>query len=356
MNAPTDYLAWFLGSALLVAALTPLARRLAHRIGMVDRPGGQIYKWHQHPTAYLGGVAIALVVALVVAVVLMTSLSGAGSTRALALTAILAGGLVCGAVGAWDDWKSLGVKAKVTPTLVGAVAVWGVGIRVGLTGVPVVDFLLTVAWIVVITHAINVIDNMDGVAVGLCALAALAVFTISVSTRQPEVALLAAAVAGACLGFLGFNFRPATVFLGDAGTLFLGFVLASLVLAVDLPGASRFTRGALPLLVMGVPIFNTAVVIVSRMRGGRRITVGGTDGVAHRLVARGLSRNQATVVFWVAGFVVGAGAFAAAELGGGLVLAVSISALVVGVTAFWLLQVHPLAFRAHYQHVSTPDA
>jgi UDP-GlcNAc:undecaprenyl-phosphate GlcNAc-1-phosphate transferase len=299
---PVQYLVWFGGSAGITALLTPVARRIAHRFGLVDHPGGQSYKWHQTPTAYLGGLAIALGILLVEAF---------GRTRGLGpmdqATVILSGGLICALVGALDDWRSLGVAAKLLPTVAGGGVVWAAGVRVGLSGNRAMDLFLTVAWIVVVTHAVNVIDNMDGVAAGLAAISATGVFSIALASGQTRVALMAAAVAGASVGFLPFNYRRATVYLGDAGTLFLGFMLASLALTLDVPGGTAVVRVSVPVLLMGIPVFNTALVVVSRARAGRRITVGSTDGIAHRLVALGLSRSDAAVAFWAAG-VVSAGA------------------------------------------------
>jgi UDP-GlcNAc:undecaprenyl-phosphate GlcNAc-1-phosphate transferase len=331
-NRTILYLAWFTGSAGLTASITPFVRKLALRLDLVDRPGGQTYKWHQRPTAYLGGAAIAC------AVVVMVILALAGHTPIDRITVILLGGLVCGAVGFWDDWKTLGVWPKLAATIVGGAAVWAAGVRVALTGIPSADFVLTLAWIVVVTHAVNVIDNMDGVAVGLAALTAVAAFIIAVLSGQTRVALMAAAVTGACVGFLPFNFKPATVFLGDAGTLFLGFVLASLALALDIPDGTALVRATVPVLLLGVPIFNTALVIVSRHRGGRPITVGGTDGVAHRLVALGLTRNQAAVAFWAAGAALAGNALIVALVGGASAVATAAVLLVIGTTAIWLFE------------------
>jgi UDP-GlcNAc:undecaprenyl-phosphate GlcNAc-1-phosphate transferase len=323
---------WFGGSAAITVALTPVARRVAHRFGLVDRPGGQSYKWHRTPTAYLGGLVIALAV-------LVVGLMGAGGESSFDRAGvILLGGLVCAGVGAWDDWRSLGVGPKLLPTLAGGAAVWAAGVRVGLSGNPIVDFVLTIAWIVVVTHAVNVIDNMDGVAVGLAAISATAVFVIALATGQARVALMAAAVAGASVGFTPFNYRPATVFLGDSGTLFLGFMLASLALSLDLGGATAVTRLTVPSLLLAIPLFNTALVVLSRSRGGRRITIGATDGVAHRLVALGLTREVAALVFWGAG-AVGAGLAVLVSRAGAAAAAVVAGAVIVsGAIGLWLFE------------------
>jgi UDP-GlcNAc:undecaprenyl-phosphate/decaprenyl-phosphate GlcNAc-1-phosphate transferase len=331
MYRPFSYIVWFAGSAALAFGLTPLARSLAHRIGLVDRPGGQSYKWHQRPTAYLGGAAIAL------AVVVMALLP---RTRPPAdqVTVILLGGLVCGAVGLWDDWRSLRVGPKLGATFAGGIAVWTVGVRVALTGSLAIDFVLTVAWVVVVTHAVNVIDNMDGVAVGLVAVSATAVFTIAILGGETRVALMAAVIAGACVGFLPFNVGPATVFLGDAGTLFLGFVLASLALALDLPGRGSLVRASVPVILLGVPIFNAALVVVSRRRSGRPIVVGATDGVAHRLVARGLTRTQAAVAFWLSGAALAGVSFAVSRASESVALAIDAGLLAIAIAALWAFE------------------
>jgi UDP-GlcNAc:undecaprenyl-phosphate GlcNAc-1-phosphate transferase len=329
---PFLYLMWFGGSAAITVVLTPFARRLAHRFGIVDRPGGQSYKWHHAPTAYLGGLVIAL------AVLVVGILGTRGQSSLDRATVILLGGLVCAGVGAWDDWRSLGVGPKLLPTLAGGAIVWMAGVRVGLSGNPVVDLTLTLAWIVVVTHAVNVIDNMDGVAVGLAAISATGVFAIAAASGQTRVALMAAAVAGASLGFAPFNFRTATVFLGDAGTLFLGFMLASLALALDIQGGAALTRVTVPSLLLGVPIFNTVLVVLSRSRGGRKITVGGTDGIAHRLVALGLSRGFAALAFWSLGALLAGLAVLVSKATVGTATVVAFSVVVSGAIALELFE------------------
>jgi UDP-GlcNAc:undecaprenyl-phosphate GlcNAc-1-phosphate transferase len=179
---------------------------------------------------------------------------------------------------------------------------------------------------------------MDGVAVGLVAISATAAFVIAILNGETRVALMAAAISGACIGFLPFNVGPATVFLGDGGTLFLGFVLASLALTLDLPGRGPLVRSSVPVLLLGVPIFNAALVIVSRRRGGRPIVAGGTDGVAHRLVAWGLSRSQATVGFWIAGAALATSAVLVAQAGRGAAAVIDVALAIFAATALWLFE------------------
>jgi UDP-GlcNAc:undecaprenyl-phosphate GlcNAc-1-phosphate transferase len=293
----TQYLLTFLGTLVLVTLSAPIFRRLALLFVMVDHPGGRSDKWHDSPTALLGGVTIIVAVALQ-----LTAGHGARSE----VIAIMLGAVLCGTVGLFDDHRSLGPAAKVAATVVGAVALWAAGVQAVLTGIGPLDVAITVLWIVGATHSMNIIDNMDGVAVGLTVVSAAGFFFIAATSSQTRVALLAIALCGACVGFVPFNYRiradaSASMFLGDAGSLFLGFVLAAVALAIDVPGSSVATRISVPALLMAVPLFNIALVVLSRLRGGRPITEAGADCAAHRLVGAGLSRGRATLVFWAAG-------------------------------------------------------
>ena len=160
------------------------------------------------------------------------------------------------------------------------------------------DLPLTIAWVIVVTNSVNLLDNMDGLAPGVAAMSALAFFAISAYEGHMLVASVAIALAGACLGFLRHNFPPARVFLGDAGSLLIGFVLAALGLNLDLIGQEGVLRVAVPMLALAVPLFDTLLVISARISEGRPIFVGGTDHASHRLAALGLSHA------WVALFAI----------------------------------------------------
>jgi UDP-GlcNAc:undecaprenyl-phosphate GlcNAc-1-phosphate transferase len=329
---------WYLvalgGCALLVALLTPPARAAAHRLGLVDHPDGRDYKWHGNPTAYLGGIVIMLIV-IGISVGIVLSRSDPPRRQFLA---ILGGAALCGAIGAWDDWRPLGWTAKLLPVVAAASLLWVSGIRSALTGIPDIDFLITVLWVVGVTHALNIIDNMDGVAAGLAAIASLGVFVIAVGTAQWRVAMMAAALCGACLGFLPFNTRGATMFLGDAGTLFLGFLLSALGLVLNLSGAARLTRFAVPVLLLAVPLFNMVLVIVSRVRRRRPVVRGATDGMSHRLILMGLGPTAAAAVFWISGAVMAAAAVATLHLPLAATLAESVGLGICGVTMVALFE------------------
>ena len=269
--------------------LTRPAARLARRLGIIDNPSGQ--KFHREATPYLGGAALA------------AGLVGVGAVAAGAsaqLGVILLGGLVLAVWGLMDDWMTLSPSIRLLIEAAAGIALWLAGIRAGLFGVEILDLLLTVAWVIAITNALNLLDNMDGLAAGVGAVAALTFFAIGASRGDYLVGSFALALAGASVGFLRHNLPPASIFLGDAGALMLGFLLAALGLKLDLIGEDGLVRSAVPALILGVPLFDTTLVVIDRIRGGRPVFLGGTDHSSHRLVSSGLSHRAVTAVNVVA--------------------------------------------------------
>ncbi|MEW6059514.1 MAG: MraY family glycosyltransferase [Actinomycetota bacterium] len=272
------YLISFSSALALSWALTPLMGRVARRYGILDRP--RQGRFHRTATPYLGGLAVAVTLVLV-----------AVATRGLTArvtTILLGGGAMC-LLGFFDDWRTVGPVPKVLVEVSAGVALWAAGIRGGLFGVAALDLALTVAWVVAVTNALNLVDNMDGLASGLAALSALGFFGISAHEGRFLVASLAIAICGASLGFLAHNFPPARIFLGDAGSLALGFMLAAIGLELDIATQSGAVRAALPVLALAFPLFDTAVVVSLRLLQHRPIYVGATDHTSHRLAARGMS-------------------------------------------------------------------
>lgn len=261
--------------------LTPLAAAIARRLGVLDRPGGR--KVHVDATPYLGGLAVA--VGLVVAGLVIGSTARQAAVIAACAVVVLLLGLL-------DDVRGLGAGPRVAVEAGLAVVLWLEGVRAGFFGVPALDLVLTIAWIVVVTNALNLLDNMDGLASGVTAIASLAYFAIAASQSDYLVAAMAAGLAGASVGFLRHNFPPARIFLGDAGALLLGFLLAVLGLMLDLDVSNDVQRIGVQALILGVPLLDTALVVVSRVRGGRPVMLGGTDHSSHRLSAFGLSGRQ----------------------------------------------------------------
>lgn len=268
----------FLVPLVATLLLTPLPAALAMRLGMLDLPSAQ--KHHSQSTPYLGGLAVAGGLATVGVVV--ASASGQ-------LLTILLGAAVLGALGLADDKAGVGPIVKVIVEVGCGLALWMAGIRAGLFGIYGLDLVLTVLWVVTVTNAVNMIDNMDGLSSGIAGLASLAFFLIAAGRGDYLVASLALALAGANLGFLRHNFPPASIFLGDAGTLMIGFLLAAVGLKLDLVGSTGYVRAAIPFLILAVPLFDMALVVVGRSLDARPFYVGGTDHSSHRLARMGLS-------------------------------------------------------------------
>ena len=268
---------------------TPFAARLAVRAGMVDHPRGG--RFHATPTPYLGGLAVAL------GLILVGVISAGAQAQ---LLTILACGLVLCATGLLDDWRTVHPLVRVGVESGCGVALWVVGIRAAFFGVPAVDLVLMVGFVVLITNTVNLLDNMDGLSSGVVAISALCFFTIAATRGDYLVASLALVVAGASLGFLRHNFPPASIFLGDTGSLMLGFFLSALALKLDLVGPQRSVRAVVVVLILGVPLFDTLLVIIARSRGKRKIYVGGADHSSHRLSTYGYSARKVVLVTYAA--------------------------------------------------------
>jgi UDP-GlcNAc:undecaprenyl-phosphate GlcNAc-1-phosphate transferase len=258
--------------------LTPLAARLAHRIGMIDHPKEN--RAHRSATPYLGGLAVAGG--------LLAAAFATTGTSAEIIT-ILLGALAMAGLGLVDDWRSVGPVVKLEIQTAAGLALWIAGVRAGFFGTEALDLVLTVVWVVAVVNAVNMLDNMDGVTSAVVAASAIGFALIAGDRGEYLVGSLALAVAGSSLGFLRYNFPPAKIFLGDAGTLMMGFLLASLGLKLDLVGPSNIVRAVIPGLLLGVPLFDMVLVVWARLRAHRPFYVGGTDHAAHRLAAHGTS-------------------------------------------------------------------
>jgi len=292
----TEYIFVFAGTLVLAIGATPLARWIAPRLGFMDQPEAR--KVHLHPVPRLGGVAIYL--AAIIAALLL------GKDYLLALGSILIGATGVSFMGLIDDrWGLRPVVKMVGQALAGSL-LYASGIYIGLFRHPVLNLIGTVLWVGYITNAINFLDNMDGLAAGISAIAA-AFFALMCSfSGQYLVGALSVAVLGACLGFLFYNLNPANIFMGDSGSLFLGFTLAAIGIRLRFPDNVNFVTWMVPVLVMGLPIFDTTLVIISRLK--RRLnpaTTPGKDHVSHRLVNAGLTKREAVLTLYVVSFVLG---------------------------------------------------
>ncbi len=214
-------------------------------------------------------------------------------------------------LGIWDDWQTLRPLVKLTGQMLGVVILVITGVQVEFLRNPAMNILFTAAWVIGITNAVNFLDNMDGLSGGVAAIAAGWFLLLSVTNGQFLVAPFAAALLGASLGFLVYNFNPARIFMGDAGSLFLGFMLAAVGVKLRFPGQPDAVTWMIPVLVLGVPVFDMTLVTISRLR--RRVnpwTTAGKDHLSHRLVELGLSHRQAVLAIYGLCLVTGLLAFA----------------------------------------------
>jgi UDP-GlcNAc:undecaprenyl-phosphate GlcNAc-1-phosphate transferase len=288
--------------AVFVAALffslvgTPAVRRWAFELDLIDKPRSD--RAHTEPTAMMGGVAIyigATVALLIGGIVASMLLSGWGNLDELG--AILAGATVMGTVGLWDDRVRLRPLAKLLPQLVAVALPVLAGVQVSLPLPPLLNIVLTFLWVLYVTNGLNFCDNMDGVAAGISTVASAFFALIAAMNGQYLVSALAAATMGASLGFLRYNLPlpKASIFMGDAGALFLGYMLAILGIKLRFPANVNFVTWMVPLLVLGVPLFDTTMVFISRFRRGISLMQGGVDHSSHRLARLGLGALGATL-------------------------------------------------------------
>jgi len=273
----------FVVAGLVSLVLTPLAIRAALRLGVLDRPGE--HKSHATPTPYLGGVAIVVAVTLAIAVAALVR--GETVATLTQLLGILGIALAMSATGLADDLRGLPVAVRFGLQLAAALGLWQLGVQVELTGRTMIDLPLTVLWTVGITNAMNLLDNMDGLSASTATIASLWFGIIALINGQFLVSALAFAVAGAAAGFLRDNRPPARIYMGDAGSLFLGVMLAALGMLLSLERGMLVTA-AVPVLVLTVPVLDTALVTVARIRHGISPFQGGRDHTSHRLVRVGL--------------------------------------------------------------------
>ena len=283
----------------LALLLTPLVRAFARRVGMVAAP--KIDRWHKKPTAMLGGVAIWFTVIICFFVFIPQTVYGA--VILLASTFLFIVGLV-------DDVLHIKPYQKLIGQVLGAAFVVYYGLSLPWTGSILLNMALAIFWLIGITNAINLLDNMDGLASGIAIIAAGFLAWSFANTGQFTEALIMLLFAAALLGFLIYNSNPASIFMGDCGSMFVGFFLASSALINVSGGRSRSLLPvlAVPILVLFIPIFDTTFVTVLRKLSGRAASQGGRDHTSHRLVALGMSERHA--VWMLYGFAALSGVLA----------------------------------------------
>jgi UDP-GlcNAc:undecaprenyl-phosphate GlcNAc-1-phosphate transferase len=292
-------LAIFLIALAVTALSTPRIRRLAMGMGFVDAPAER--KLHKEPIPLLGGVAI--IVGALAGIFLVVAIAYDDFPRA-----VIGVQLACGIValtGFLDDRLGLPAWAKLAGQFVGFVVLVYFGIRVRLPIPDVFNYAITFIWLAGISNALNFMDNMDGLSAGISAVAASFILLFGLINGQFLVSSLAAALLGACLGFLRFNFQPAQIYMGDTGSLFLGFLLAVLGIQLRFPENSPFVTWMVPVLVLGLVIFDMCLVVFSRLRRGISPNTAGKDHTSHRLVERGLSQRETVLALYLCGGALG---------------------------------------------------
>ena len=286
----------FASALLFVIGVTPATRWLAIRLGFMDQPSAR--KMHTTPMPRFGGIAMygAVVVALLVF---------EDRFRVDQLVSILLGATWVSFLGGWDDRWGLRPILKFAGQIIAAIILIIAGVQVSFLPWPWLNWLATIVWVVGLTNAINFLDNMDGLSGGLAAIASAFFLLMAVQNGQFLVAGLSAALLGACVGFLVYNFNPASIFMGDTGALFLGFMLAALGIKLRFPANSDIITWMVPVLVLGVPIFDTTLVTISRIRRGMHPVTPGKDHTSHRLVRLGFSQREAVMVLYLVGGMLG---------------------------------------------------
>ncbi len=307
------------------------------RLGVVDKPGQR--KIHLDHKPLMGGLAI--YVALALALLLFSP-----QQYLTELGAVLAGAGVLALVGLLDDRYTLGIRVRLFMMAAAAVILVLAGIQIRLFGTPWIDMPLTVLWVMAITNAVNFLDNMDGLAAGLTAIAAGFFLLIALSQGLTLVSSLAAGLLGSAVGFLAYNFNPASTFMGDMGALVLGFVLAVLGIKLEFGVQPLSVTWMVPIFVLALPIFDIHLVVFTRLMEGRSPGEAGKDHTSHRLMGIGFSQRVTLfllygmcLLFGTVGLLVGA---APPD--------VAFSMGVVGLLVLGALFVVMIFFRKRYQN------
>lgn len=286
----TSYILIAASALLLAVGGTPFIRKLALRYGVVDNPSAR--KIHSKPVPLLGGAVVYL------AFMIVLFLFG-DRHYVNEVAGIFIGASLMSLMGVVDDRWGLGSYVKLAGQLAAAAILVYSGVQIRIFGSGL-DIVLTFLWVVGITNAMNLLDNMDGLSGGVAMIAAIFFTLLAAMSRQYLVGALAAALAGACAGFLVYNWNPAHIFMGDTGSLFIGFLLAAVGIKLRFPSNSVTVTWMIPVLVLGLFIFDTTLVFISRLRRGKNpLTTPGKDHLSHRLARMTGSRREAVLICYL---------------------------------------------------------
>lgn len=321
-------------AALTVLWATPIVNKFGLQRGLVDRPGGR--KIHSRPMVRLGGVAI--FVGTIAALLIVWWTGGFGiqtPQKEYELWGVVFGGLAFFLIGLADDLLTLPALARLVAQFLVAGFVWQAGVHIdfltipGVGLVPLQDWIslpITMIWLVGMANAINMIDGLDGLAAGVSGIAALVMLIVTLFMNQPAAALIAAALAGACLGFLRYNFNPAQIFMGDGGAYFMGFTLAGVGI-IGLVKSVTTVAVLLPYLILAVPILDIITVVVDRLRRGKSPFAADKRHLHHRLLQAGLSQRLAVLFIYSLTLWAGTLALAVSNMPSGWGYAIGATAL-----------------------------
>lgn len=297
VHPTTVYVLVAITALVLAAVATPMVRRVAWRYGFVDQPS--VRKVHATPMPRLGGVAIYL--GFIVALLLLGT-----RFRINELVGIMVGATLVSIIGGIDDRRPVNPLPKLAVQALAAGILIFSGVQVQMFHTQWMNVLVTVVWVVGITNALNFLDNMDGLSAGVATVAAGFFLLLAALSGQYLVGALAAALLGACIGFLFYNFNPASIFMGDSGSLFIGFVLAAIGIKLRFPDNVNIVTWMAPALALGLPIMDTTLVVISRLRRGKNpLTTPGKDHVSHRLARLTGSKREAVLMCYLIGGVFG---------------------------------------------------
>ncbi|EGK62758.1 UDP-N-acetylglucosamine:undecaprenyl-P N-acetylglucosaminyl 1-P transferase [Centipeda periodontii DSM 2778] len=299
---PDNVLAFMiaLGMALI---LTPVVIAFARRTGALDKPDAR--KVHVRPIPRIGGIGI--YAAFMVSILVQLVFVELTPEFMMSLIGLMVGGTIIVAIGIIDDYCDLPAKVKLLGQILAAVVlVVGFDVRIDFITDPLGDFIYlelfaipaTIFWIVGLTNTVNLIDGLDGLAAGVSSIAAITIFLVAMEEGIPFVAMVTAALAGAAVGFLYYNFNPARIFMGDTGSMFLGFMLAGISVVGAVKSAATIAL-IVPILALGLPILDTTFAIVRRMRNHRPIFKPDKGHLHHRLLAHGFTQKQAVLLMYV---------------------------------------------------------
>lgn len=333
MSIQIYHLIAFLAAAVVVLWTTPDVRNIGIKSGKVDKPDAR--KVHHRPMVRLGGVAIFAGVAI--ALIIVWWLGGFGylsTEKEWQVWGVMFGGVGFFLIGLADDLFSLSPLTRLLVQTIIATGVWKVGVSIDFISIPTLGIFqlgwlswpITIIWLVGMVNAINWIDGLDGLAAGVSGIAALVILFVASFMNQPAAALIAAALAGATLGFLRYNFNPAQIFMGDGGSYFIGFTLAA-VSIIGLVKIPAFTAIILPYVILAVPIVDMSAVILARLRSGKSPFAADKRHLHHRLLNLGLSHRWTVLFIYSLTLWVGSIAMAIAGIQSGVAFACAATSL-----------------------------